>query len=211
MPPASDRSSAKKPKPAPSAPVFFETPAAFRRWLAEHHSTATELWVGFHKVGSGRPSLTWPQSVDEALCFGWIDGVRKSLDAGRYVIRFTPRRPRSIWSTVNVRRIEELKRLRRMRAAGLRAFEARDPARTGRYSFEQRPERMPAAYEKRLRGDRDGWAYFSAQAPWYQRAARWWILQAKREETRLRRLEILIRESARGKPVPPLIRPAAKK
>ena len=192
-------------------PTFFPAPEEFRRWLAEHHQSATELWVGFHKVGSGKPSLTWPQSVDEALCFGWIDGVRKSLDATSYVIRFTPRRSRSIWSAVNVRRVGELERLGRMQEAGVRAFAARTPERTGRYSFEQRPESMPGEYEKPLRENRAAWAYFTAQPPWYQRAARWWIIQAKREETRLRRLEILIRESARKKPVPPLARPTAKK
>jgi uncharacterized protein YdeI (YjbR/CyaY-like superfamily) len=182
-------------------PTFFATPADFRKWLEQHHDAAPELWVGFHKKGSGKPSITWPESVDEALCFGWIDGVRKSLGDESYVIRFTPRRARSIWSAVNVRRATELTRLGRMRPAGAKAFEARDPARTGVYSFEQPREslRLSAPYEAKLKANTRAWAFFQSQAPWYQRTVSRWVMSAKKEETRLRRLAALIEDSARGR------------
>lgn len=186
------------------SPRFFRTPVEFRRWLAAHHATATELWVGFHKRATGRPSLTWPESVDEALCVGWIDGMRKSLDAERYVIRFSPRKPTSIWSAVNTRRAKELIAAGRMLAAGLEAFEARRANRSGVYSFEQRPVALPREYAAKLRADRAASAYFAAKPPWYRRAAVWWVVSAKREETRLRRLAQLIEESARGRHVKPL-------
>ncbi len=186
------------------SPRFFRTPAEFRRWLAAHHATATELWVGFHKRATGRPSLTWPESVDEALCVGWIDGMRKSLDAERYVIRFTPRKPTSIWSAVNTRRAKELIAARRMRAAGLRAFEARRVEKSGVYSFEQRRAVLPPRYAARLRAVPAASAFFAAKPPWYRRTAVWWVVSAKREETRLRRLAQLIEDSARGRNIPPL-------
>ena len=181
-------------------PLFFPTPADWRRWLAKHHASADELWVGFHKRGSGKPSITWPESVDEALCFGWIDGVRKSLGAESYVIRFTPRRPGSIWSVVNVRRVGELTKARRMRPAGLRAFEKRTAKKTGVYSFEQRKvAKPPAAYVRRFKENPAAWRFFSNQAPWYQRVTTFWVVNAKQEETRLRRLAILIADSAAGR------------
>ena len=193
------------------APRYFATQVAWRAWLEKHHASGKELWVGFHRVGSGKPSITWPQSVDEALCFGWIDGVRKSIDADSYVIRFTPRRPRSIWSLVNVKRVEELTKLGRMTPAGLRAFEARDPARSGVYSFEQRKESMTLAppYEAKLRANRKAWAFFQSQAPYYRRMASLYVMSAKKEETRLRRLATLIDDSAKGQRLGPL-RPASK-
>lgn len=189
-------------------PTFFRTPADFREWLEQHHDAAPELWVGFHKKGSGRPSITWPESVDEALCFGWIDGVRKSLGDESYVIRFTPRRARSIWSAVNVRRVTELTRLGRMRPAGVKAFEARDPARTGVYSFEQPRESLTlgAPYKAKLKASKRAWTFFRSQAPWYQRTASRWVMSAKKEETRLRRLAALIEDSARGRRIGPLNR-----
>jgi uncharacterized protein YdeI (YjbR/CyaY-like superfamily) len=122
-------------------PKFFRTPADFRRWLERHHGTQPELWVGFYKKGSGRPSITWPEAVDEALCFGWIDGIRKSVDAERYVNRFTPRRSRSNWSLVNIRRVGQLIAAGRMQPAGLRAFDARDERKSGVYSFEATSKR----------------------------------------------------------------------
>ena len=183
-------------------PLFFPTPADWRRWLAKHHASAGELWVGFYKRGSGKPSITWPESVDEALCFGWIDGVRKSLGAESYVIRFTPRRPGSIWSVVNVRRVGELTKARRMRPAGLRAFEKRTAKKTGVYSFEQRKvAKLPAAYARRFKEKPAAWRFFSEQAPWYQRVTTFWVVNAKQEETRLRRLAILIADSAAGRRV----------
>src|SRR5512144_2295095 len=134
-------------------PTFFATPAAFRRWLERNHARAAELWVGFHKKASGRPSLTWPESVDEALCFGWIDGVRRSLDAASYVIRFTPRRPKSVWSAVNIRRVGRLRRLGRMRPAGLAAFRARTADRSRIYSFESSPKQLAAPYARKLKAN----------------------------------------------------------
>jgi uncharacterized protein YdeI (YjbR/CyaY-like superfamily) len=181
-------------------PTFFATPADFRRWLKEHHRSATELWVGFYKKGSGRPSITWPESVDEALCFGWIDGIRKSLDAESYTIRFTPRKRTSTWSLVNTKRAEALIREKRMRPAGLRAFEAREANRSGIYSFERRSEaKLDAASERRFKADREAWRFYQSQPPGYRKITAHWVLSAKREETRMRRLEILIADSAAGR------------
>jgi uncharacterized protein YdeI (YjbR/CyaY-like superfamily) len=180
-------------------PTFFRSPAEFRRWLERHHAEAPELWVGFHKKGSGRPSITWPESVDEALCFGWIDGVRYRIDDTSYRIRFTPRKPRSVWSLVNVKRVAELKKLGRMAAAGLAAFAKADPKRSGIYSYERQNAKLDAASEKRFRANKNAWAFFKAQAPSYQRLTTYWVVSAKREETRRRRLVALIAGSAAGR------------
>lgn len=187
-------------------PKYFKTPADFRRWLEAHHASADELWVGFHKKASGKLSLTWPESVDEALCFGWIDGLRKSVNDASYMIRFTPRRPNSTWSAVNTRRARVLIRDGRMQTAGLRAFRRREAAKTGLYAFENRPTELPASYLRRLKANPQAWAYYRAQPPGYRRTVSWWILSAKKEETRLRRLEQLIEDSGRNRPVPPLRR-----
>jgi len=189
-------------------PTFFATPALFRRWLEAHHQTADELIVGFYKKGSGRPSITWPESVDEALCFGWIDGVRRSLDDTAYTIRFTPRRPGSTWSAVNLRKVEALTAQGRMRPAGLAVHRKRDPAKADQYSFENRQVTLAPRYRDRIRANARAWAYFQARPPWYRRTAGWWIMSAKREATRERRLATLIDCSARGRHVPPLVRPA---
>jgi uncharacterized protein YdeI (YjbR/CyaY-like superfamily) len=181
-----------------AAPRFFRNAAAFRAWLERNHERATELLVGFHKVDSSRPSMTWPQSVDEALCFGWIDGVRRRLDDTSYTIRFSPRRPGSIWSVVNTRRAAELRDAGRMAPAGLRAFAARDPERTRRYSFERSKVAFDAASEKRLRANRRAWTFFQAQPPGYRRIATWYVISAKREDTRARRLDTLIACSEQG-------------
>ncbi len=188
-------------------PIYFESPHAFREWLAANHEAAAEVLVGFHKRGSGRPSLTWPESVDQALCFGWIDGVRRSVDAERYTIRFTPRQARSYWSNVNIKRAKELIELGLMQEAGLRAFEARSGERSGAYSFENRGVTLDPSFEARLRANEKAWGFFQAQAPWYRRTASFWVMSAKREETRLRRLEALIAESEAGRTVGPLTRP----
>jgi uncharacterized protein YdeI (YjbR/CyaY-like superfamily) len=182
-------------------PTFFKAPAEFRRWLEQHHERASELWVGFWKKRSGRPSITWPESVDEALCFGWIDGVRKALDDESYVIRFTPRNPRSsTWSTVNTKRAQELIEAGRMRPAGLRAFEARDPARSGVYSFEQREQAtLTREQEKQFRANKQAWAFFQAQPPGYRKIVVFWVASAKREDTRARRLRTLMEDSAAGR------------
>ncbi|GAC1528923.1 MAG: YdeI/OmpD-associated family protein [Polyangiales bacterium] len=193
-------------------PTFFATPAHLRVWLEEHHETRTELLVGFYKKGSGKPSITWPESVDEALCFGWIDGVRRSLGEDAYSIRFTPRKPTSIWSAVNVRRVAALTELGRMRPAGERAFAARRADRTAIYSGERaEPAELPAAQRARIRATRKATAFFEAQAPWYQRTAKHWVVSAKREETRERRFAELLADSASGKTLGHLTRPGSKR
>ena len=177
---------------------FFRTPAEFREWLAEHHATADELLVGYFKKGSGKASISWPESVDEALCFGWIDGVRKSVDAISYTIRFTPRRRGSLWSSVNVGRARALIEQGRMQPAGLKAFEARLENRSGIYSYEQRSVELEAPYDRLLMENRAAWSFFHEQPASYRKAVSWWILSAKKEETRLKRLAKLTEFSARG-------------
>jgi uncharacterized protein YdeI (YjbR/CyaY-like superfamily) len=191
-------------------PRFFPTPKAFRAWLAKHHADTPELWVGFHKKDSGRPSITWPESVDEALCVGWIDGLRKSIDEHSYMIRFTPRKPGSIWSQVNTRRAKELVDQGRMLPAGVRAFEGRDPKKTNLYSFEQRhAAKLDAALEKRFKANRAAWTFFASQPDGYRRIALFYVMSAKQEQTRVRRLETLIRDSAAGLRIGLLRRPSA--
>jgi uncharacterized protein YdeI (YjbR/CyaY-like superfamily) len=190
-------------------PIFFATPKDFRRWLDEHHADETELWVGYYKKGSGRPSITWPESVDEALCFGWIDGVRKSVDEESYAIRFTPRRARSTWSAVNIKRVQELIDLGRMRPAGLEAFEERAEERSGIYAYEQREKaELGEEFEGLFRANGAAWVFFQAQPAGYRKAATWWVVSAKREETRRRRLATLIEDSAQGQTIGPLTRPS---
>jgi uncharacterized protein YdeI (YjbR/CyaY-like superfamily) len=188
-----------------SGPVFFASPDDFRAWLEQNHESEAELLVGFHKKATGKPSMTWSESVDQALCFGWIDGVRRSLGEESYTIRFTPRKPRSTWSKINVAKVEELERKGQMRPAGRRAFEARSEDNTGIYSFERDrpaelpPERLtPAAQE-----------FFEAQPPGYQRTAAHWVMSAKRQETRDRRLAQLIQDSEAGRRLRHLTRPQA--
>jgi uncharacterized protein YdeI (YjbR/CyaY-like superfamily) len=183
-------------------PTFFATPAKFRAWLEAHHDKAPELWMGLYRRGSGRPSITWPEAVDEALCFGWIDGVRKGIDDVSYMNRYTPRRARSTWSTINVNRVKELKRQGRMRPAGLSAFEKRAPAKSGIYSYEQR---HAAAFEeaqvRQFRANKKAWDFFQSRAAGYRRTATWWVITAKREETRLKRLATLIKDSEQGRTI----------
>jgi uncharacterized protein YdeI (YjbR/CyaY-like superfamily) len=189
-------------------PAFFATPDEFRAWLDAHHATETEVLVGFHKKGSGRPSITWPESVDQALCFGWIDGVRRRIDDDSYSIRFTPRKPRSIWSAINVKRFGELTELGLVRPAGIAAFERRSEERTGIYSYERREAaQLEPAMAERFRADARAWTWFEAQPPWYRRTATHWVMSAKKPDTRERRLDRLIADSAAGRTVPPLTRP----
>jgi uncharacterized protein YdeI (YjbR/CyaY-like superfamily) len=184
---------------SPGDPLFFATPTELARWFDEHAGTETELFVGYWKKGTGRPSVTWPESVDEALCVGWIDGVRRSLDGDSYVIRFTPRKPASTWSVVNVRRVAELTAQGRMRPAGMAAFDSRREDRSGTYSFEQRAAvRLDPAAETMFRADAGAWAFFSAQPPSYRRSAVWWVVSARRQETRDRRLAQLVADSREG-------------
>jgi uncharacterized protein YdeI (YjbR/CyaY-like superfamily) len=188
-----------KPKPAPR-PTFFPAPALFRAWLDQHHAAAPELWIGFHKKASGRIAMTYQEAVDEALCFGWIDGVLNRVDADSYMHRFTPRRPGSIWSNVNVGHVARLTAAGRMHAAGLAVFAARSTAKTGVYAFERKTEpRLPAAMAKRLRADKAAWAFFSAQPPWYRRLALHKIVSPKLPATRERWLARLIADSAAGR------------
>lgn len=166
--------------------------------------------MGFHKKSSGRPSLTWPESVDEALCFGWIDGVRKSVDEESYTNRFTPRRKGSNWSEVNIRRARQLIRTGRMQPAGLRAFKARDPEKSRQYSFEQRhAARLDGKDEARFRRNAAAWTFFESQPPGYRRLAIWWVVSARREDTRTRRLNTLIEDSTKGRRLAPFRRPDA--
>ena len=191
----------------PLSPQFFPSPAAWRAWLEQHHAEARELWVGLYTRDSGRPSITWPEAVDGALCFGWIDGVRKSVDAVSYKIRFTPRKPRSVWSAVNVKRAAELSTMGLMHPAGLAAVQKREGKRSEMYSYEQRKSaRLPAAYERKFRVHKIAWRFFQSQAPWYQRTCSWWVISAKKEETRLKRLAALIETSERQRTLPELTR-----
>jgi uncharacterized protein YdeI (YjbR/CyaY-like superfamily) len=192
-------------------PTFFATPADFRRWLARNHEKAAELWVGFHKRGTGRPSITWPESVDEALCFGWIDGVRYRIDDSCYRIRFTPRKPKSIWSNVNVKRVAALKKLGRMTAAGLAAFAKADPKKSGIYAYERSHPKLGAAYARTFKANKKAWEFFKGQAPWYQRTLTHWVVSAKQEETRRRRLAQLIADSAAGRRMGLVERPSARR
>jgi len=177
-------------------PRFFPAPEDFRGWLEEHHENESELLVGFYKKASGKPSVTWAEAVDEALCFGWIDGVRRARDETSYTIRFTPRKPSSTWSRVNLARVEELSRQGRMRPAGLRAFARREESNTGIYSYERRAAaELPDEFEREFRADDRAWSFFESQPPWYRRTSVYWVVSAKREETRRRRLATLIGDS----------------
>lgn len=180
-------------------PRFFKTPAHFRKWFEKYHATIPELWVGFYKKNSGHASITWPESVDQALCFGWIDGIRKNVDEVSYTIRFTPRRKRSTWSSVNIRRVKELIELGLMTPTGLDAFQRRKENRSGIYAYEQRSAELETSFEKRLRENKEAWRFFYAQPAGYRKQIGWWLLSAKKEETRLKRLEKLIEESANGR------------
>ena len=179
--------------------TFFKTSAHFRKWLEKNHATTPELWVGFYRKGSGKPSITWPESVDEALCFGWIDGIRKRVDEISYQIRFTPRRRGSIWSAINIKRAQELRKQKKMRPAGLKAFAARRDYRSGIYSYEQRTAELPEPYVKMLLKNKTAWDFFQAQPPSYRKMMSWYIVSAKKEETRSQRLKKLISASAKGK------------
>ena len=185
--------------PQPQA-TYFATPAAWRAWLTKHHRAATELLVGFHKKDSGTPSMTWPESVDEALCHGWIDGVRRRVDEARYTIRFTPRRAGSTWSAINIRRVGELTRLKRMRRAGLKAFAGRLEHKSGTYAYEQKAQAaLEPAHLARFKTRARAWAFFEAQPPGYRRTMIYRVVSAKQDATRLRRLLRLIEASAGGK------------
>jgi uncharacterized protein YdeI (YjbR/CyaY-like superfamily) len=180
-------------------PKFFRTAGNFRTWLENNHATVTELRVGFYKKNSGKPSITWAESVDQALCFGWIDGVRKRIDETSYQIRFTPRRRGSIWSAINIKRAEELVRQKQMRPRGLKAFAARIENKSGIYSYEQRSTELNEPYARLLKKNKAAWNFFRKQPPSYRKMIYWWIISAKKEETRMARLAKLTSESAKEK------------
>ncbi len=189
-------------------PIFFDSPAAFGAWLEEHHATETEVWVGMYKKATGKQVMNWSQAVDEALCWGWIDGIAKRFDDESHMQRFTPRKPTSNWSAVNVRKVEQLRKEGRMRPPGEAAFARRRPDRTGVYSFEQPDEpAFTPAQEAQFQAHAAAWAYWQARPPGYRRQATWWVISAKREETRARRLATLIEDCAAGRPIKPLRRP----
>ena len=174
---------------------FFSTPSKLRAWFKKYHSKEKEVWVGFYKTFTGKPSITWSQSVDEAICFGWIDGIRKSIDDESYTIRFTPRNPKSIWSAVNIKKVEELSKLGLMQPAGLKVFNVGDKKKSKLYSYEQEAAALTPEYEKIFQKSGKAWKYFSSQAPGYRKVASWWVISAKKEETQLKRLETLITDS----------------
>ncbi|MCC6804652.1 MAG: YdeI/OmpD-associated family protein [Anaerolineae bacterium] len=181
--------------------VFFETADAWRAWLEAHHDTETEVMVGFYRKDSGRQSVTYPEAVEQALCFGWIDGVRRSIDDLSYANRFTPRKPKSNWSQVNIRHVERLTAAGLMHEAGLKAFNERDPEKQNRYSFERENGQLDPAYEAQFRANEKAWAHFMSRPPSYRKPAIWWVMSAKQEATRLKRLATLIDDSAAGRKI----------
>jgi uncharacterized protein YdeI (YjbR/CyaY-like superfamily) len=191
-------------------PIFFRSGAELRRWLERHHSTERELLVGFYKKGAPRAGITYREALDEALCFGWIDGVRRSVDDDSYMNRFTPRTARSTWSVVNIGRMRELIADGQVAPAGLAAFERRDEERSRQYSYEARTRPLDPEYERELRANARAWAFFSAQPPSYRRLTSWWVMSAKQEATRRRRLATLVDCSAAGARIPQLASPARK-
>ena len=180
-------------------PTFFAKQADFRKWLTKNHTKKTELLVGFYKVSSGRPSITWPQSVDEALCFGWIDGVRKNIDVESYSIRFTPRKPTSIWSAINIKKMGELDKLGLVKPEGREAFQRRTESKSKIYSHENEIAQLTPSFEKKFKANKAAWQYFTTQAPSYQKVIKHWIMTAKQETTRTSRLQTAINTSAEGR------------
>jgi uncharacterized protein YdeI (YjbR/CyaY-like superfamily) len=191
-------------------PIFFAGPAELRAWLEANYDREKELWVGACKKAAGQPTVTYDQIVEEALCFGWIDGVRKTVDQDRWKIRLSPRKPRSIWSQVNLKRMQELLAHDRVHPHGLQVYESRDPSRTNLYSSEQQDLALAPEYEAQFQQHPEAWAYFHSQPPSYRNPATWWVMSAKQEPTRLRRLAILIDCSAQGRRVPPLTSPGRR-
>jgi uncharacterized protein YdeI (YjbR/CyaY-like superfamily) len=193
-------------------PTFFATPEDFRAWLQAHHDKESELLVGFYKKGSGKPSITWPESVDEALCYGWIDGIRRNAGEDAYTIRFTPRKKKSTWSAVNIKRVGELTEMGRMQPAGLKAFEAREESNSRIYAYENRDKlALDPPMEERFRANEKAWNFFQAQPPGYRKLATFYVMGAKQDATRQRRLDNLIADSAAGNRIGQFVSPKAKK
>ena len=191
--------------------LFFATSAELRRWFEQHHTDHQELWVEYYKKTSGKRSVNWPESVDEALCFGWIDGLRKGIDHERYAIRFTRRKPGSVWSVVNVKRAQELIDTGRMQPAGLAAFEARDPHKSGVYDMDLKDTRLSEIYENQIKMNPEAWSFYQSQPGWYRTSTAAWVMRARKEETRLKRLKILIDDSFQGKTVLQFTQPQGMK
>jgi len=198
------RMPAQPPSSDPPDVVVFADAAQFRAWLAENHDSARELWVGYYKKGVPKTSITYPEAVEEALCFGWIDGLGRRIDDEVHANRYTPRRRTSSWSAVNIAKVAELKAAGRMHPAGLRAFEERDRRKDGSYSYERATQELPPGSEARLRATPGAWEYWQSRTPSYRRTATHWVLSAKREETRERRLATLVEDCAAGRPIKPL-------
>ena len=180
---------------------YFKSAADFRTWLEANHACTTELWLGIYKKDSGKVSITYAEALDEALCFGWIDGVRKRVDELSFTQRFTPRKPTSVWSLINIGHVERLTKLGRMMPAGLKAFAARTAAKSGIYSFENRPRELSPELQRQFKSDKAAWKFFEQQPPGYQRLMAFWVMSAKQDETRARRLAQLISDSKRGRRV----------
>jgi uncharacterized protein YdeI (YjbR/CyaY-like superfamily) len=189
---------------------LFRSASDFREWLTSNHDKVSELWVGFYKKKSGKVGISYLEAVDEALCFGWIDGIKKAVDDVSYTHRFTPRKPKSSWSMVNIKRVGELKQLGRMTAPGLKAFAGRDEQKAMQYSYERSSCKLEGAHEQQFRGNAKAWEFFQAQPPGYRRTASWWVLSAKQEETRSRRLVKLIEVSERGRRLDMLVSPGKR-
>jgi uncharacterized protein YdeI (YjbR/CyaY-like superfamily) len=190
--------------------IFFKSLSELHKWFQKNHSKTSEVWIGFYKVSSGKKGISYKEAVDEALCFGWIDGIRKGLDEESYVNRFTPRKKSSIWSNVNIKRINELIEDGRVQPAGLAAFKERTKERSGLYSFEQNSHKLAPAFEKKFKANKKAWTYFTSRAPWYQRTSIHWVMNAKQEATRLKRLETLITDSENEKTIALLTRKPKK-
>jgi uncharacterized protein YdeI (YjbR/CyaY-like superfamily) len=191
--------------------TFFQSASDFRGWLASNHGKVRELWVGFYKKKSGKDGITYQEAVDEALCFGWIDGIKKAVDDVSYTHRFTPRKRKSFWSAVNIKRVAELKRLGRMMSPGLKAFAGRDEQKARQYSYERSTCKLEGEHAKRFRENLAAWEFFQAQPPGYRRTATWWVISAKREETRDKRLAKLIETSEHGRRLDILVSQSKKK
>ncbi len=185
-------------------PKYFKTPDDFRTWLDKNHDKIDELWVGYYKKATGKPSITWPESVDQALCYGWIDGLRKSVDDESYVIRFTPRKPTSHWSAVNLKKVDELIKQNLMQPSGLEIYNKRDKSKSAKASYEQEEIKLDKKFEDEIKKNKKAWDYFQKIPPFYKKQTIHWVMSAKKEETRNRRLNTLIESSAKQEKIPPL-------
>jgi uncharacterized protein YdeI (YjbR/CyaY-like superfamily) len=191
-------------EPTTMPPTFFQSAAAFHSWLEKNHNKTQELLVGFYRKDSGKAGITYAEALDEALCFGWIDGIRKRFDESSYTVRFTPRKRDSIWSAVNTKRVGELMKLGRMHTAGQKVFDGRDKTKSNLYSYERAACKLDGAFEKKFRANKRAWDFYQLQPPGYRRTSAWWVISAKQEETRQRRLAQLIEDSANGRRIGPL-------